>query len=98
VVNVPVHQEYKITFLRDGVEVAVLDFSGERTEFTGDMDDAARILLDYVALEFAARLKAERAPLEAQCEKLAVELHLTRQVCAEYDLEKVADMMTIWRQ
>jgi hypothetical protein len=59
---------YNISFHNNGKEIGKLDFNGPKMVFTGDAEESAKVFIDWVARNFAARLeeerKAERARLQ----------------------------------
>ena len=52
---------YNIYFHRGNEKVGVLDFNGPEMKFSGDMDESAKLFLEFVATSFKARLEQERA-------------------------------------
>ena len=50
-----------ITFHSGNRQVGVLDFNGPEMKFSGDMDESAKLFLEFVATSFKARLEQERA-------------------------------------
>ena len=55
-----VKPNYNVSFHNDQGEVCRLDFNGPALVITGNVDDSARVILDWVATTFAQRLKDER--------------------------------------
>lgn len=53
--------DYTVRFHRAGAEIGCLDFNGPAMTFTGDAEQSAKMLFDWVAVSFAGRLEAERA-------------------------------------
>jgi hypothetical protein len=52
---------YNISFRNnDGQEIGKLDFNGPALVFTGDAEESAKVLIDWAARSFAARLEDER--------------------------------------
>ena len=50
-----------ITFHRGNDKVGALDFNGPEMTFSGDMDESAKLFLEFIATSFKARLEQERA-------------------------------------
>ena len=50
-----------ITFHRGNDKVGALDFNGPEMTFSGDMDESAKLFLEFVATSFKTRLEQERA-------------------------------------
>ena len=65
---------YNIYFHRGDTQVGVLDFNGPEMKFSGDMDESAKLFLEFIATSFKTRLEQERAEereaLEAELLKL----------------------------
>ena len=58
---------YNMTFHRDGKQVGVLDFNGPEMTFSGDMDESAKLFLNWIANSFKGRLEQERADEREAC-------------------------------
>ena len=68
---------YNISFHNNGQEIGKLDFNGPALVFTGDAEESAKVLVDWIARSFAGRLEEER---KAEREEIA-------QMCDEVDKE-----------
>jgi len=66
---------YNIIFHRGNTQIGVLDFNGPEMTFSGDIDESAKLFLEFVATSFKGRLEQERAEEREACAK----------VCDEYD-------------
>ena len=64
---------YNMTFHRDGKQVGVLDFNGPEMTFSGDMDESAKLFLNWIANSFKGRLEQERADEREMCAKVCEE-------------------------
>jgi hypothetical protein len=53
-------KNYNISFHNNGQEIGKLDFNGPALVFTGDAEESAKVFIDWVARNFAARLEEER--------------------------------------
>jgi hypothetical protein len=51
---------YNIAFHNNGKEIGKLDFNGPAMVFTGEAEESAKVFIDWVARNFAARLEEER--------------------------------------
>lgn len=61
---------YTMTFHKDGKQVALLDWNGPDMKFTGDLDEAAKLLFELMAQSFKGRLEKERALEREECAKV----------------------------
>lgn len=59
-----------ITFHSGNRQVGVLDFNGPEMKFSGDMDESAKLFLEFVATSFKTRLEQERAEERDACIKI----------------------------
>ena len=59
-----------ITFHRGKDKVGALDFNGPEMTFSGDMDESAKLFLEFIATSFKARLEQERAEEREACIKI----------------------------
>ena len=58
---------YNISFHNNGQEIGKLDFNGPALVFTGDAGESAKVLIDWIARSFAARLEEERKAEREAC-------------------------------
>ena len=56
-----------IIFYRGKTQIGVLDFNGPEMTFSGDMDESAKLFLEFVATSFKTRLEQERAEEREAC-------------------------------
>jgi hypothetical protein len=61
---------YNISFHNNGQEIGKLDFNGPALVFTGDAEESAKVFIDWVARNFAARLEDERKAEREACWRL----------------------------
>ena len=61
---------YNISFHNNGQEIGKLDFNGPALVFTGDAEESAKVFIDWVARNFAARLEEERKVESEACWRL----------------------------
>jgi hypothetical protein len=62
---------YNISFHNNGKEIGKLDFNGPAMVFTGDVEESAKVFVDWIAQSFAGRLEEERKAEREACAKLA---------------------------
>ena len=58
---------HNISFHNNGQEIGKLDFNGPKLVFTGEAEESAKVLIDWVARSFAARLEEERKAEREAC-------------------------------
>jgi hypothetical protein len=62
--------DYNISFHNNGQEIGKLDFNGPKLVFTGEAEESAKVFIDWVARNFAARLEDERKAEREMCSQL----------------------------
>lgn len=65
---------YIMTFYKDGKQVATLDWNGSEMKFTGDLDEASKLLFELLAQSFKGSLEKERALEREECAKVCDDL------------------------
>jgi len=65
---------YNISFHNNGQEIGKLDFNGPALVFTGDAEESAKVLIDWVARSFHGRLEEERKAEREACAKVCDDL------------------------
>lgn len=82
-----------------GNAVAEVTLEDGHMVFTLQDHEGSQEFFNVLAGSFAERLKAERAPLYAQMEKVMRQVYLLREACDPEELESVDQMLTReWRQ
>lgn len=74
-----------VQFFKDSVQVGCFDFGVSPVTFTGDVDESARIFVDYVISKVQTELTAARQELKAVTEQRDRLAEALRKI-TEYDL------------
>jgi hypothetical protein len=67
---------YNIIFHNNGQEIGKLDFNGPAMVFTGDVEESAKVFVDWIAQSFAGRLEEERKTEREACAKVCEDIYM----------------------
>jgi hypothetical protein len=69
---------YNISFHNNSQEIGKMDFNGPALVFTGDAEESAKVFIDWIARNFAARLEEERKAEREACAKVCEEAEVVQ--------------------